>query len=358
MPATSGLSFYLSDFLTTTTAQSITYGIEALSNDDITVVFINGSDVRVVLTKDVDYTVDALTKTVTCTAATWISLASVSSVVDSSSKLRIYRTTSVLPLIDFTSGAVLSESDLDNSYKQGLFAAQEMTEDAADTNAGVQTVTTGAIEAGAVTGDKIAAGAVDTLQLANASVDNTKLQPGAVNQLNLQASSINTASLALGAVTHDRLAAIAVETDNIKDANVTQAKVAKASKANMEGQSATDGVVTPDVLKYSPFAPRCYGSVAYVSGSATVSPGSYNVNSSTASQPTASGSRKIVFATNMANTNYVVVGSVGDTGGGAGDNGAISVKEKNVGYFIVETGEPHDADRFIDFVVFGSTLLA
>ncbi len=358
MPATSGLSFYLSDFLTTTTAQSITYGIEALSNDDITVVFINGSDVRVVLTKDVDYTVDALTKTVTCTAATWISLASVSSVVDSSSKLRIYRTTSVLPLVDFKSGAVLSESDLDNSYKQGLFAAQEMTEDAADTNAGVQTVTTGAIEAGAVTGDKIAAGAVDTLQLANASVDNTKLQPGAVNQLNLQASSINTASLALGAVTHDRLAAVAVETDNIKDANVTQAKVDKASVADMEGQSSTDGVVTPDVLKHSPFSPTCYGSVAYESGSAVRSPGFYNVNSSTEAQTTANYSRKIIFSNNMDNTNYVVVGSVGGTGAGLSNDGAVAIQEKNVGYFVLQTAEPEASGRYLDFVVFGSTLLS
>lgn len=350
MPATSGLSFYLSDFLTTNTAQSITYGIEALSNDDITVVFINGSDVRVVLTKDVDYTVDALTKTVTCTASTWISLASVSSVVDSSSKLRIYRTTSVLPLVDFKSGAVLSESDLDNSYKQGLFAAQEMTEDAADTNAGVQTVTTGAIEAGAVTGDKIAAGAVDTLQLASASVDNTKLQPGAVNQLNLQASSINTASLALGAVTHDRLAAVAVETDNIKDANVTQAKVDKASVADMEGQSATDGVVTPDVLKHSPFSPKCYGTVAYSSGSAALAAGSYNVASASAS----GDQRTITFTDGMDDNNYVVFANM-ETSGSMGDNHSVTVMAKTTAGFTIESQANVAATTSINFIVFGST---
>ena len=349
MPATSGLSFYLSDFLTPSTAQSITYGIEALSNDDITVVFINGSDVRVVLTKDVDYTVDALTKTVTCTAATWISLASVSSVVDSSSKLRIYRTTSVLPLVDFKSGAVLSESDLDNAYKQGLFAAQEMTEDAADTNAGVQTVTTGAIEAGAVTGSKIAAGAVDTLQLANASVDNTKLQPGAVNQLNLQASSINTASLALGAVTHDRLAADAVETDNIKDANVTQAKVVKASKANMEGQSATDGVVTPDVLKHSPLVPRCYGSVSLATTSDTSFSNSYNVASVSANGV----ERTITFSEDLSSpADYVVLATV--TGAGAGFD-APSIVSKSTTGFTVDFNNGANSGRGIDFVVFGST---
>jgi hypothetical protein len=304
----------------------------------------------VVLTKDVDYTVDALTKTVTCTAATWISLASVSAVVDSSSKLRIYRTTSVLPVIDFKSGAVLSESDLDNAYKQGLFAAQEMTEDAADTNAGVQTVTTGAIEAGAVTGDKIAAGAVDTLQLANASVDNTKLQPGAVNQLNLQASSINTASLALGAVTHDKLAADAVETDNIKDANVTQAKVAKASKANMETQSSTAGVVTPDVLKHSPFSPRCYGTVAYSSGSATLATGSYNVASTSES----GDQRTITFTDAMDDNNYVVFANM-ETSGAMGDNHSVTVMAKTTAGFTIESQANVASTTSINFIVFGST---
>lgn len=260
MPDTSGLSFYQTD---DPTSKSITYGFDVLSADDITVIAIASNGARTVLRLESEipsgdseegfgYAVNLTTKTVTITASSWDS----HPLIYSNSSVRVYRTTSVIPSIDFTAGAVLSESDLDTAYKQGLFAAQEMTEDAADTNAGVQTVTTGAIEAGAVTGSKIAAGAVDTLQLANASVDNTKLQPGAVNQLNLQASSINTASLALGAVTHDRLAAVAVETDNIKDENVTQAKVAKASKANMETQSSTAGVVTPDVLKHSPFSPR------------------------------------------------------------------------------------------------------
>lgn len=355
MPDTSGLSFYQTD---DPTSKSITYGFDVLSADDITVIAIASNGTKTFLTVEsgdgYGYTVNLTTKTVTYTGASWTS----HPLIYPSSSVRVYRTTSVIPSIDFTSGAVLSESDLDTAYKQGLFAAQEMTEDAADTNAGLQSVTSGVIAAGAVTAPKIATNSISEDRIIDSAVTNAKIADNAINAAKIQNGTVGSVELATGCVIESKIGNLAVTETKIGDQAVTQAKVDKASKTEMEGQSATDGVVTPDVLKYSPFAPRCYGSVAYVSGSATVSPGSYNVNSSTASQPTASGSRKIVFATNMADTNYVVVGSVGDTDGGAGDDGAISVKEKNVGYFIVETGEPHDANRFIDFVVFGSTLLA
>lgn len=45
-------------------------------------------------------------------------------------KVRIYRATSSDQLVDFQAGARLSESDLDTAYQQGLFAAQEVLEDA------------------------------------------------------------------------------------------------------------------------------------------------------------------------------------------------------------------------------------
>lgn len=345
MPTTSGLSFYQTD---ATTSQAITYGFDVLSAGDITVISVASNGAQVVLTLNTDYTLDIDTKTVTCTAASWTSLPNHPDIYPTSD-IRIYRTTSILPSIDFKSGAVLSENDLDNAYKQGLFAAQEMTEDAALTGAGVQAVTTGSIEAGAVTGDKIAAGAVDTLQLANASVDNTKLQPGAVNQLNLQASSINTASLALGAVTHDRLAAVAVETDNIKDANVTQAKVDKASVADMEGQSATDGVVTPDVLKHSPFAPKCYGSVSLATTTDTTFSNSYNVASVSANNV----ERTITFSDDLSSpADYVVLATI--TGAGA-DFDAPSIVSKSTTGFTVDFNNGANSGRGIDFVVFGST---
>jgi len=47
------------------------------------------------------------------------------------SKARVYRSTTSNALVDFVDGARLTESDLDTAYKQGLFVAQEVAEDAA-----------------------------------------------------------------------------------------------------------------------------------------------------------------------------------------------------------------------------------
>ena len=46
-------------------------------------------------------------------------------------KVRVYRSTTSDALVDFVDGARLTESDLDTAYKQGLFVAQEVSEDAA-----------------------------------------------------------------------------------------------------------------------------------------------------------------------------------------------------------------------------------
>lgn len=48
----------------------------------------------------------------------------------SQSTVRFYRATTQDPLVDFTDGARLTEADLDKAYRQGLFAAQEVAEDA------------------------------------------------------------------------------------------------------------------------------------------------------------------------------------------------------------------------------------
>ena len=47
--------------------------------------------------------------------------------------IRLYRSTSTTQLVDFQNGSRLSEADLDTAYQQGLFAAQEITEDASTT---------------------------------------------------------------------------------------------------------------------------------------------------------------------------------------------------------------------------------
>lgn len=45
-------------------------------------------------------------------------------------KVRVYRSTTSNALVDFVDGARLTENDLDTAYKQGLFVAQEVSEDA------------------------------------------------------------------------------------------------------------------------------------------------------------------------------------------------------------------------------------
>ena len=45
-------------------------------------------------------------------------------------KVRVYRATATEQLVDFQNGSRLSEADLDTAYQQGLFVAQEVSEDA------------------------------------------------------------------------------------------------------------------------------------------------------------------------------------------------------------------------------------
>lgn len=356
MPATSGLSFYLSDFLTPSTAQTLNYGFESLVDDDITVVFINGSNTRLVLTKGVDYTLNTTTQEVTCTAATWISLSSVSGIVDSSSKIRIFRTTSIQPSVDFKSGAVLSEGDLDTAYKQGLFAAQEMAEDAAATSAGVQAVTENMLETGAVTATKIGANAVTEARILNSAVTNAKIADNAVNAAKIQNGTVGTDELATGCVTTAKIGANQVTTTQIVNNAVTQAKVVKAGKGNMEALTGSAGqavgIVTPDVLRYSQFAPRCYGSISYDGNTPTIASGSFNVTSVT--EPSANV-RAITFATALDSTDYVVIAT--RVVGTNIESNAVMVSNKSVSGFNLFVGTPGDeTGSSLDFVVFGSTL--
>lgn len=357
MSATSGLSFYLSEAVSTA-PQSLTYGFEVLSVDDLSVVGINTSNQRVSLVKDSDFTLNLDTKTVTCTSSAWSGLTKISQLSDSGTKIRIFRTTSVIPSIDFTSGAVLSESDLDTAYKQGLFAAQEMTEDAADTNAGLQSVTSGVIAAGAVTAPKIATNSISEDRIINLAVTNAKIADNAVNAAKIQNGTVGSAELAANCVTTAKIGANQVTTTQILNNAVTQAKVVKAGKANMEaltgsaGQS--QGVVTPDVLRYSQFAPRAYGSVAYNTGSESFSSGSYNVQSVA---NTSTSQRTITFSTPMSDVNYFV--SVTGSATSSATNFYATVISKTVNGFVIDGAGVTETDTFsFDFVVFGSTLSA
>lgn len=352
MSATTGLSFYLSESVATAT-QSLTYGFEVLSVDDLTVVGVHSvTNAKVVLVKDTDFTVNLDTQTVTCTSSSWGQLTKISQLGDSGAKIRIYRTTSVVPLIDFKAGAVLSESDLDNAYKQGLFAAQEAVEDAADTSAGVQSVTEALIEDGAVTTNKIAAGAVTAIRLASGALATDKLLDSAVTEAKIANNAVANLKIQNDAITTAKILDAQVTTAKIADDNITQAKVDKADKTEMEGQSSTDGVVTPDVLKYSPFAPRAYGSLGMASDSDNSFAHSYNVASVSANN----AERTVTFSTPLhSNADYVVVATITATGAGYD---APSIVSKTASGFTIDFNNNRGSGRGIDFVVFGSTLSA
>ena len=52
-------------------------------------------------------------------------------------KIRVWRNTGTSQLVDFQSGSRLSESDLDTAYQQGLFVAQEVSENASTNVEGI-----------------------------------------------------------------------------------------------------------------------------------------------------------------------------------------------------------------------------
>ena len=96
-------------------------GVEVLNANDIKVFGqkIDGTKGELTI-----YGRDASAKTVTLiqTPSDWAS-----SYIE---KIRVYRSTTANALVDFVDGARLTESDLDTAYRQGLFVAQEVAENA------------------------------------------------------------------------------------------------------------------------------------------------------------------------------------------------------------------------------------
>ena len=135
-------------------------------------------------------------------------------------KVQVYRQTSTAPLVDFQNGTRLRESDLDTAYQQGLFAAQEVAENAnqstqrADVDTDIiadSAITTIKIANGAVTDQKLATtldlsthsitlatGEIDTSELANDAVDSTKLADDAVDSEHITDGSVDNVHLAGG----------------------------------------------------------------------------------------------------------------------------------------------------------------
>jgi len=355
LTTTTALSYYQVESSTISEwPNPITFSLDALSADDIEVCVIDTNPViaqpLLTLTKGVDYNIDFAAKTVTCTSAAWSDLSKITS--HAADQLRIFRATSTTELVDFTNGAVLNADDLNLAYKQNLFAAQEMNEDAAYTKGGIQSVGPAQIADSAVTTAKIANTAVDSNKLATDAVVTAKIQNAAVNADKLATDAVTTAKIQNSAVDANKLASNAVTTVKILDDAVTYAKVAPASKAEMEGQSAA-GVVTPDVLKNSPLVPKCYGTVSYDNSTPSVT-GGFNVQGVTQTDGT-DNERTIQFTTDLAGSDYTVL--VTQQFSSTSANRYPFVKSKSQTGFTIfgNNGDGGSSAYSLNFVVFGST---
>ena len=331
---TRGRSFYQTDDVS---GSSINYNFDALSDSDIVVAGIDtDTDTRSVFTESVDYTLDSSTKTVTVIGASWSALNPDIDLV------RVYRTTTTASLVDFQNAGTLSQADLDNAYKQGLFVAQEVSEDASDLGAGGPSVIiTDYIEDNAITSSKLSSLSVTEAKLASNSVTTSKINDGAVTTAKLDDDSVTTAKIADANVT----------TAKIADDSVTYDKVDVATNNQMLNDQAA-GVVTPDNLKFARTSPRAFGSVTY---DGTANPptltAAYNVSAATSLNTT---ERSITFDTPLASSNYCVLISGEDI-----INYHIYVVQgsrSTTGFTIKGSSAGSSADK-IDFVVFGSSYI-
>jgi hypothetical protein len=365
LTTTTALSYYQQESSGNYTewTNPINFSLEALSADDVEVCVINSQAAegfqKLTLIKDTDYTLDFASKTVTCTSSAWGDISKIAN--HSANHIRIFRATSITELVDFTNGAVLSAEDLNLAYKQNLFAAQEMNEDAGHTRGGIQSVSETALADSSVATAKIQNNAVTSDKIAADAVIAAKIASGAVTTAKLAAEAVTEEKIETEAVTTNKLENDAVTTVKIEDEAVTYDKVKAASKAQMEGQLGTGthggetaGVVTPDVLKNSPLVPKCYGVVSYDGNTPSLSSGSFNVAS--VSEPS-DDKRTVTFTTPLQNASYVVLATM-QTAAAVGDYEAVSITAKATSSFTMESRHNESADLSINFVVFGSTYVS
>lgn len=94
---------------------------------------------------------------------------------------------------------------------------------------GALKVTTGMIDAGAVTSAKLATDSVTATQIAADAVSTSELAASGVTTAKIAALNITTGLIADGAVTGVKIAALAVDTANIASSAVTSLKIADAN---------------------------------------------------------------------------------------------------------------------------------
>lgn len=298
------------------------FDFDYITTDDIKLVFSDPTDD--VLKSVAIASVDPATKLVTLVNNLSSGFTTSPSVVSggtaiTSHKARIYRATSLSPIVDFQSGSRISESDLDTAYRQALFAAQETSEDSS--GSGTRTLQgTDDIGDGAISALKLATDSVEEAKIKNLNVTVGKLADNAVETVKIKNLNVNS----------DKLAADAVETSKIDDGAVTAPKLAStldlssktltfpasslAAKADMEGELSNGKTCVASTLKHHPGVAKAYGRIVLSGtdgGTTALVTGDYNVASvapSAYSDPVDGDPdfTRVTLSSAMADTNYVV----------------------------------------------------
>jgi hypothetical protein len=273
---------------------------------------------------------------------------------------RIYRSTSLSPIVDFQSGSRISESDLDTAYRQALFAAQEAVEDGA--GSGTRTLQTADdIESGAITAAELATNAVETAKikdvnvtagkLATDAVETAKIKDLNVTAAKLAADAAETAKIKNGAVTAPKLASTldlsSGYTLTFPPGGIVQGEVDTASKTEMEAfPEGSSGICVPATLKHHPGVAAAWGVITFDTATPALLAG-YNV-SSTVGEPV-EDHRRITFSNAMSSVNYVVVASQ-DTGS---NEYPPFVLNKSTSGFDLDASQTDATGFTFQFVVYG-----
>ena len=154
---------------------------------------------------------------------------------------RVFRSTTLSPVVDFQSGSRISEADLDNAYRQGLFAAQEATEDAPG-SASRTVQATDDIQDNAIDADKLATDAVETAHIKDGQVIASKLATVldlSGKDLTLPANTVTLASIPDGTIGFAKLHAdAAIDDDTMASASNAKLSTSESIKAYVEAEGA------------------------------------------------------------------------------------------------------------------------
>ena len=156
-------------------------------------------------------------------------------------KIRVWRNSSTAQLVDFQNGSRLSETDLDTAYQQGLFVAQEVSENASTVTAsGTSNVSLSGTTTVAdldVTGTSLFAEDIELVQAKNI---NFKHQAGGTLRAKISADSSDNLTLGTGSSGTTRMT---INTDGNVGINGTPDS---GRKLHIEGGDASVGITLKD----------------------------------------------------------------------------------------------------------------